>query len=120
MKRLSSLIRLARIISALIAIAVTPVAAALATGSFARPATKSERAAIMTSFVASDGNSSEVHGVYVSKANSSLGVVCVRTPEIGSRAFVFRRVHRSWRYVTSGSPGRSGNTADRRIELACG
>ncbi len=71
----------------------------------------------MAAFTANDGISSEVHGVYVSRSSSGLAVVCVRTPEAGARAFVFRHAGRSWRYVTSGSPGSS---ADRRLEQACG
>jgi hypothetical protein len=74
----------------------------------------------MAAFTAGDGNSSEVRGVYVSRSSSSLAVVCVRTPEAGSQAFVFSHVRRSWRYVTSGPAGRAGNTADRRLEQACG
>jgi hypothetical protein len=74
----------------------------------------------MASFTANDGSSSEVHGVYVSRSNASLAVVCVRTPEAGTQAFVFGHVQRSWRYVTSGSVGRAGNSADRRLEGACG
>ncbi len=74
----------------------------------------------MAAFTANDGRSSEVHGVYVSRSNSSLAVVCLRTPEAGSRAFVFHHAGRSWRYVTSGSPGSAGSSADRRLEQACG
>lgn len=74
----------------------------------------------MAAFDANDGNSSEVHGVYVSRSNASLAVVCVRTPEAGSQAFVFSHAQRSWRYVTSGSVGRAGSLADRRLEQACG
>lgn len=106
--------------SAVMVLAMTPATAALATGSSARPATKSERSAIMASFTANDGSSSEVHGAYVSRSNSSLAVVCVRTPEAVTQAFVFRHASRSWRYVTSGSAGSAGSTADRRLERACG
>ena len=102
------------------ALALMPASSALATNSSARPATKSERSAIMASFTANDGSSSEVHGVYVSRSNSSLAVVCVRTPEAGTRAFVFRHASRSWRYVTSGSAGSAGSSADRLLERACG
>jgi hypothetical protein len=92
---------------------------AMAGGSLARPATKSERAAIMKSFVANDGSISGVDGVYVSRANTSLAVVCQRTPEAGVRAYVFGRTHSSWHYLTSGSPGRAGSPTDRRLERAC-
>jgi len=102
------------------ALAVTPATTAFAGGSSARPATKSERSAIMASFTANDGSASEVHGVYVSRSNSSLAVVCVRTPEAGTQAYVFRHASRSWRYMTSGSPGSAGSSADRLLERACG
>ncbi|HEV3035785.1 MAG TPA: hypothetical protein VGX72_13460 [Solirubrobacteraceae bacterium] len=101
-------------------LAATPVGSALAAGSGARPASRSERTAIVAAFTANDGNSSEVHGVYVSRSNSSLAVVCAHTPEAGTRAFVFGHSQRSWRYVTSGPVGRAGNSADRRLEQACG
>lgn len=102
------------------ALAAITATTASAAGSSARPATKSERSAIMASFTANDGSASEVHGVYVSRSNSSLAVVCVRTPEAGTQAYVFRHASRSWRYVTSGSVGSAGSPADRRLELACG
>ncbi len=73
----------------------------------------------MRSFAANDGNSSAVSGVYVSRSNSSLAVVCERTPEAGARAYVFGRTHGSWRYLTGGSPGHAGNSADQRLERAC-
>ncbi len=98
----------------------TTAADALAASASARPASRSERAAIMAYFTANDGSSSEVHGVYVSRSNSSLAVVCARTPEAGIQAFVLARTHRSWRYLTSGPVGRAGNSADRRLERACG
>ena len=105
---------------AVMVVAVVPAAAALAARSSARSATKSERSAIMASFTANDGTASEVHGVYVSRSDSTLAVVCVRTPEAGPRAFVFRHARSAWRYVTSGRPGGAGNTIDRRLERACG
>jgi len=103
-----------------LALTATPAATALAASSSARPASRSERAAIMAYFTANDGSSSEVHGVYVSRSNSNLAVVCARTPEAGIQAFVLTRTHRSWRYLTSGAAGRVGNPADRRLERACG
>jgi hypothetical protein len=105
---------------AVVVMALMPASSALATSSSARPATKSERSAIMAAFTANDGSSSGVNGVYVSRSNSSLAVVCVRTPEAGEQAFVFHRAQRSWRYVTSGSVGRAGSLTDRRLEQACG
>jgi hypothetical protein len=103
---------------AVIALTVTP-ATALAVSPSARPATRSERSAIMKSFNASDGGATGVHGVYVSRSNSSLAVVCVRSPEAGIQAFVFDRAQRSWRFVTYGLAGHAGNSADRRLERAC-
>ncbi len=100
---------------------LVPVSGALASSSSVRPATRSERSAIMAAFTANDGSSAEVRGVYVSRSSSSLAVVCVRTPEAGSQAFVFHHVQRSWRYVTSGPVGRAGSLAYRRLEQqACG
>lgn len=102
-----------------IVLGATFIASAFA-GSNARPATRSERSAIASAFTTNDGNSSEVRGVYVSRSNSSLAVVCARTPEAGTQAFVFRHVQRAWRYVTSGRVGRAGNAFDRSLEQACG
>jgi hypothetical protein len=102
-----------------VAMAVMP-ALAVAAGSSARPASRSERSALIASLVASDGSSVGVRGVYVSRSNPSLAVVCVRTPDAGTQAFVFGRAGRSWRYVTSGRAGSAGSSADRRLEHACG
>src|ERR1039458_8856397 len=95
---------------AVIVLASTPAASAVAGSSAARAATKSERAAIMKSFTANDGNSSAVDGVYVSRSNSSLAVVCERTPEAGVEAHVFGRTRSSWRYLAGGSAGHAGNS----------
>ncbi len=100
--------------------ALVPAASALASNSYARPANRAERSAIMAAFTANDGSSSEVHGVYVSRTNSRLAVVCVRTPEAGPEAYIFHQVQRSWRYAASGPVGRAGNSTDRRLEQACG
>jgi hypothetical protein len=105
---------------AVTAVTLTAVGAAVASSSSARPATSSERAAIMKAFVANDGSSTGVHGVYVSRSNTSLSVVCVHTPEAGIQGFVFGRTGHSWRYLTSGRAGHAGNSADRRLERACG
>jgi hypothetical protein len=58
--------------------------------------------------------------VYVSRSNASLAVVCIRTPEAGTQAFVLRHTRRSWRYVTSGAVGSTGTLTERRLERACG
>ena len=100
-------------------LAMSLAAAALAASSAARPATRSERVAIVKALAASDGNTSSLAGVYVSRSNPSLAVVCQRTPEAGVQAIVFGRVHGSWRYLASGPVGRAGNSADRRLEHAC-
>jgi hypothetical protein len=86
----------------------------------ARPAGKSQRAAIVAAFTAGDGNAAEVHGVFLSRSHPGLAVVCVHTPEAGKRAFVFAHRKRSWRYVTSGLVGRAGNSTQRAFERACG
>ncbi|HMD56573.1 MAG TPA: hypothetical protein VKG82_03785 [Solirubrobacteraceae bacterium] len=107
-------------ISAIVAaLALSLAGGALAASTSARPPTKSERAAILKAFAANDANSSSVRGVYVSRSNANLAVVCERTPEAGSRAYVFGRSHGSWRYLVSGAPGGAGNSADRRLERAC-
>jgi hypothetical protein len=86
----------------------------------ARPAAGSQRAAIVAALEASDGNPAEVHGVFVSRSHPGLAVVCVRTPEAGKRAFVFAQRMRSWRYLTSGLVGKTGNSIQRALERACG
>jgi len=73
----------------------------------------------MKAYRAVDGNSSSINGVYVSRSNASLAVVCEKTPEASEQSYVFGRSRSTWRYLTSGSRGRAGNTADRRLELAC-
>ncbi len=105
---------------AVAALSVANAGTTLAASPSARPATKSERSAIVAAFTANDGSSAEVSGVYVSRSDSSLAVVCTRTPEAGTQAFVFHHTQRSWRYLTSGRAGHAGNSADRRLEQACG
>ncbi len=104
---------------AVVALASAFASSALAGTSSARPASRTERAAIIRAFTANDGNSSTVDGVFVSRSNSNLAVVCERAPEAGVRAYVFGRAHGSWRYLVGGSPGHAGNSADQRLERAC-
>jgi anti-sigma-K factor RskA len=104
---------------AAIALAVAAANVALAGGSVARPAIRSERSAILAALEANDGSSAGVRGVYVSRSDSSLAVVCVRTPDAGLRAFVFHHTAHAWRYLTSGSPGAAGSSTDRHLERAC-
>jgi hypothetical protein len=66
-----------------------------------------------------DGNPSEIRGVYVSHSDANLAVVCARTPEAGTYAYVFTRSHGAWRYATSGRAGRAGSARQRRLEHAC-
>ncbi|MHB8241896.1 MAG: hypothetical protein ACYDHN_07875 [Solirubrobacteraceae bacterium] len=108
--------------TALLAVAAfcTPVVAWASSAADARSATRSERAAILSVYAREDGSASQVRSVYVSRANASLAVACARTPEAGTFAYVFARSHGHWRYATSGRPGRVGNAAERRLELACG
>lgn len=110
------------IATALLAVAVfcAPVVAWASSAADARPATRSERAAILSVYAREDGNASRVHGVYISRANASLAVACARTPEAGTLAYVFARSHGHWRYATSGRPGHAGNPVERKLELACG
>jgi hypothetical protein len=96
-----------------------PSAGALASSSGARRATSSERSGLLATYRANDGGTTGVYAEYVSTSDSSLGVVCVRTPEAGREAFVERRSGRSWKYAASGAVGRAGNAADRRLERAC-
>jgi len=119
-RQLGVIVRSSLTVAIIVVVLVSTLAArALAASSSARPATRAERAAIMRSFTVNDGNSSAVSGVYVSRSNSSLAVVCERTPEAGVRAYVFGRTHGSWRYLAGGSAGHAGNSADRRLERAC-
>ena len=104
---------------AAIALGVTAASVAFAGGSYARPASRSEHSVILAALRANDGDSAEVQGVYVSRSNSSLAVICVRTPDAGLQAFVFHHTGRAWRYLTSGSPGAAGSPADRHLERAC-
>ena len=94
-------------------------ASATASAGSARPATHSERAAIMRALAANDANSSGVSGVYVSRSTPALAVVCERTPEAGIQVYVFGHSHGAWRYLTSGYRGHAGNSAQRHLELAC-
>lgn len=105
---------------AVTALALVTTASAVASSGPWYPAKGTQRSAIMKSLTANDGSSAQVRGVYVSSSNSSLAVVCIRTPEAGIQAFVLNHVGHSWRYATSGAVGRAGNAADRRLEHACG
>ena len=104
---------------AVTALALVTAASAVASSGPWYPAKGSQRSAIVKSFAANDGSSAQVRGVYISSSNSSLAVVCIRTPEAGTQAFVLNHVGHSWRYAASGAVGRAGNAADRRLEHAC-
>lgn len=114
----------ARKLSALSGAALLSLTLAWAPVAYARSGArrpgKSQHAAIVAAFTASDGNASEVHGVFVSRSHPGLAVVCVHTPEAGKLAFVFAHRKRSWRYVTSGRVGKAGNSTQRALERACG
>jgi phosphoglucomutase len=99
--------------------ALTPVASSLAAGAAAKPAAGATRSAVLKAFAAADGNASEVKGIYVSRSNAALAVVCEKTPEAGYRAYVFAGAHGSWRLSALGVPGRAGNSSDRQVERAC-
>jgi hypothetical protein len=102
-----------------IALVTTAASVAFADSSYARPATRPERSAVVAALRANDGSSAGVQGVYVSRSDSSLAVVCVRTPDAGLRAFVFHHTGHAWRYLTSGSPGAAGSPTDTHLERAC-
>ena len=95
------------------------LSAAAAASSNAKPATGAERAAIIGAYRASDGNPSQVRAVFVS-TNPNLAVVCARTPEAGTRAYVFSHQGHTWHYATSGPAGKAGDSAERTLERACG
>ncbi len=101
-------------------LALVLLAQAAYAASVARPATRAERAALVAAFASQDGNTAEIRSIQISRSNSTLAVVCVRTPEAGPEAALFRRSGRSWRLHSSGRPGTSGSSAERRLELACG
>ena len=96
------------------------LSAAAAASSNATPATGAERAAIIGAYRASDGNPSQVRAVFVSRSNPNLAVVCARTPEAGTRAYVFNHHGHTWHYATSGPAGKAGDPAERTLERACG
>lgn len=104
---------------AVLAAAIAPATAALASSS-ARPATHSERSALIAAYRHNDGNSSAIRGVYISRSSSSLGVVCTSSPEAGVQAAVFQHSGRSWRLVAQGRAGHAGTSTDKRLETACG
>jgi hypothetical protein len=111
----------ARLTAVVLAVVLCGASVALASLSSAnaRSATRSERAGLVSTFAKEDGNASEIRGVYVDRSNSALAVVCARTPEAGIFAYVFARSHGRWRYATSGRPGHSGSSRQRRLERAC-
>jgi hypothetical protein len=85
----------------------------------ARPATRSEHQALAAVFGREDGNPSEIRGVYLSRSDATLAVVCARTPEAGTYAYVFTRSHGHWSYATAGRPGHAGSSRQRQLEHAC-
>lgn len=105
---------------ALAAAAVLPVLASTAqAGSPARPASRSERSAILKVLAAEDGSTSGVTGVYVSRSNSNLALACERTPERRLEAYVFTRSRGRWHLSAYGPARRAGNATDRSLEAAC-
>lgn len=108
-------------IGALVAAAALSVAlapAALASGG-TRTATHSERSAILKVLKANDGSTSGVTGVYVSRSNSALAIVCERSPEGGPEAYVFTRSGSHWRLSAFGRARHAGNSTDRSLETVC-
>jgi hypothetical protein len=113
---MSSTRRLYASAATIAALAATP-AAALAS-SVVRAAGRSDRSSMIRALVREDGTSSGVTGVYISRANSRLGVVCQHTPDGRRVGYVFQRRGRSWSYVTS-SLVSTGSALDRRLEHVC-
>jgi phosphoglucomutase len=101
----------------LVACWVPTVEAASSNG---KPAAGAQRGAIVAAYKASDGNVAEIRGVFVSRSNSSLAVVCARTPEAGTRSYVFAHRGQKWRYLTSGPVGKVGGSTERALERSCG
>ena len=95
-------------------------ASAALASSPARPASHSEHAALVAAFAKQDGNPSEIRSVQISRSNSSIAVVCVKTPEGGPQDAVFHRYGRSWKLTSSGRPGTTGSASERRLEHVCG
>ena len=102
------------------ALALAIAATAALASSPARPATHSEHSALVSAFAKQDGNPSEIRSVQISRANSSIAVVCVKTPEGGPQDAVFHRYGRSWKLTSSGRPGTTGSASERRLEHVCG
>lgn len=102
--------------AAVTALAAVP-AAALAS-SVARSANRSERSGLIRALVREDGTSRGVSGVYISRSDPRLGVVCQRTPDSGKVGWVFRRAGGGWSYVTS-SRASAGSAPERRLEHVC-
>lgn len=113
------LARAATLLAAVIALSGGLASAAFASNSNARPASRAERQAIISALVAQDGSASGVDGVYVSRSNGGLAVVCERTPERRLESYVFVHGGGKWRFSAYGPSTRMGNSADRRLELAC-
>ena len=74
----------------------------------------------MSAFAEQDGNPSEIRSVQISRSNSSIAVVCVKTPEGGPQDAVFHRYGRSWKLTSTGRPGTTGSASERRLEHVCG
>jgi hypothetical protein len=98
------------------ALVATPVAALAS--SVVRPANRSDRSGLIRALVREDGTSRGVSGVYISRSNPRLGVVCQRTPDSGKVGWVFRRAGGAWSYVTS-SRASAGSALERRLAHLC-
>ena len=102
------------------ALALTVAASAAFASSLTRPASHSEHAALVAAFAKQDGNPSEIRSIQISRSNSSIAVICVKTPEGGPQDAVFHRSGRSWKLTSAGRPGTTGTSTERRIEHVCG
>jgi hypothetical protein len=109
--------RTARLVAVAAAAAVIclSASAALAAGRVT-PARGSIRSALVHAFIAQDGTSQGINGVYVS---GSAGIVCQHTPDAGLVRFVFRHVSGSWKFAFSSHGTAHGTAIQRRLARAC-
>jgi hypothetical protein len=106
--------RLAAGLAAVTAVVCIPASRALAAG--VTPAHGSTRSALVRAFIAQDGTSRGINGVYVL---GTTGIVCQRTPDAGLVRFLFRRRASAWRFAFSPHGTAQGTATQRRLERAC-
>jgi hypothetical protein len=97
------------------AITFSAASGALAAGRVT-PARGPTRSALVRAFIAQDGTSRGVSGVYVL---GSAGIVCQRTPDAGLVRFLFRHTDGSWKFAFSDRGTVRGTGTQRQLERAC-